>query len=63
MLSNKVKLNLLMKIKAYKMKRIIWFKTKLMKKKLKINNLFQEKGKYKRINKVLHSYKNKNVKK
>ena len=63
MLSNKVKLNLLMKIKAYKMKRIIWFKTKLMKKKLKINNLFQEKGKYKRINKVLHSYNNKNVKK
>ncbi len=52
-------------IKAWKMKRItkLKVKTKLMIRKLKISNLFQEKGNYRKINKVPRNYKNKNVKK
>ena len=36
---------------------------KQMKRKLKINNNFQVKEKFRRINKVLHSYKSRNDRK
>ena len=62
-ISNLVKLNLYMKIKVWKLKKITKIKMKQMKRKLKINNNFQVKEKFRRINKVLHSYKSRNDKK
>ena len=62
-ISNLVKLNLYMKIKVWKSKKITQIKMKQMKRKLKINNNFQVKEKFRRINKVLHSYKSRNDKK
>ncbi len=62
-ISNQVKLNLYMKIKVWKLKKITKIKMKQMKRKLKINNNFQVKEKFRRINKVLHSYKSRNDKK
>lgn len=62
-ISNQVKLNLYMKIKVWKLKKITKIKMKQMKRKLKINNNFQVKEKFRRINKVLHSYKSRNDRK